>query len=504
MILTDDLTDQFTVSYEELLPYLSVAILEPLGPSRRRLPRPPYTYGSKVSRLTRALAAGHHDVKLADEERERISPGSTPTGPTTTATSSRELSEAPAADLRRPVRTSSTRSMPGGAARATGRPTAAGNWWLSLNRRDVSQSRMLAAPLARSAGGWQRCGDPVFADTADADYKKLLAGLAGLGERLSKEPRADLLSIRGTEAERQELTLLPPHGHWHSSRAAARPASAAATSRRRRRDHDHPHEEPTMLNQDQVCIVTGGGKGIGKGIAKVLAAEGATVVVAGRSEDLLRQTAADIVAGGGQAAAWRLDITDRPGVAAFVQQVRQQFGRIDVLVNNAGLMPLPGNLATFDDQLWDDLFAVNATGTYNMTKAVLPAMSEQKSGRIVNISSISAKLTWPAFVAYGAAKAALHAFTTALAKEVAADGITVNCVLPGFTRTEEMERIWGTIAHSAGKTMDELVNPILESKVPIKRWLRPEEIGYMVSFLASPRRRHHRPAVRRRRRLGCA
>ena len=100
-------------------------------------------------------------------------------------------------------------------------------------------------------------------------------------------------------------------------------------------------------------------------------------------------------------------------------------------------------------------------------------MTEQKSGRIVNISSISAKLTWPAFVAYGAAKAALHAFTTALAKEVAGDGITVNCVLPGFTRTEEMERIWGTIAHNAGKTMDELVNPILESKVPIKRWLRP-------------------------------
>ena len=242
-----------------------------------------------------------------------------------------------------------------------------------------------------------------------------------------------------------------------------------------------------MLNQDQVCIVTGGGKGIGKGIAKVLAAEGATVVVAGRSEDLLRQTAADIVAGGGRAMASRLDITDRPGVTAFVQQVRDQFGRIDVLVNNAGLMPMPGNLATFDDQLWDDLFAVNATGTYNMTKAVLPGMSEQKSGRIVNISSISAKLTWPAFVAYGAAKAALHAFTTALAKEVAGDGITVNCVLPGFTRTEEMERIWGTIAHNAGKTMDELVNPILESKVPIKRWLRPEEIGYMVSFLASPR-----------------
>ena len=101
------------------------------------------------------------------------------------------------------------------------------------------------------------------------------------------------------------------------------------------------------------------------------------------------------------------------------------------------------------------------------------------------MSSVAAKLTFPAFAAYGAAKAALHALTSALAKEVAAHKITVNCILPGFTRTEEMEHIWGTIATASGQTLDELVNPILESKVPINRWLQPEEIGYMISFLAS-------------------
>jgi hypothetical protein len=84
------------------------------------------------------------------------------------------------------------------------------NWWMNLNHRDVSKSRMLVAPLARSAGGWQRCGDPVFADTTDADYKKMLACLTRSWERLSKHPRADLLSISGTAADRKEVTLPPP------------------------------------------------------------------------------------------------------------------------------------------------------------------------------------------------------------------------------------------------------------------------------------------------------
>jgi NAD(P)-dependent dehydrogenase (short-subunit alcohol dehydrogenase family) len=240
-----------------------------------------------------------------------------------------------------------------------------------------------------------------------------------------------------------------------------------------------------MNNGNQVCVVTGAGKGIGRGIATVLAREGATVIAASRNEANLRATQQSIEAAGGNAVAMPLDITDRGGVKAFVEKVMAQFGRIDVLVNNAGLMPLPVYFAQADDQLWDDLFRVNTTGTYNVTKAVLPRMIEQKFGRVINFSSVAAKLTFPAFVAYAAAKGALHAFTTALAKEVATDGITVNCILPGFTRTEEMERIWGTVATASGQTLDELINPILDAKVPIKRWLQPEEIAHMVSFLAS-------------------
>lgn len=240
-----------------------------------------------------------------------------------------------------------------------------------------------------------------------------------------------------------------------------------------------------MLNANQVCIVTGAGKGIGRGIAKVLASEGATVIAASRNAVNLRATVEMITAAGGRATALPLDITDRPGVRQFVAQVIADHGHIDVLVNNAGLMPMPANLADFDDALFDQLFLVNTTGTYNITKAVLPHMTQQQFGRIINMSSVAAKLTFPAFAAYGAAKAALHALTSALAKEVATHKITVNCILPGFTRTEEMEHIWGTIATASGQTLDELVNPILESKVPINRWLQPEEIGYMISFLAS-------------------
>ena len=242
-----------------------------------------------------------------------------------------------------------------------------------------------------------------------------------------------------------------------------------------------------MLNEGQVCIVTGGGQGIGRGIANVLATEGAEVIVAARNAQRLEKAAADIRGQGGKVIAMTLDITDRPAVKRFVADVQARFGRIDVLVNNAGLMPMPATLTAMADEVWDDLFRVNTTGTYNMTKAVLPVMQARKFGRIINISSVSARYTWAAFVAYAAAKGALHAFTTALAKEVAAHGITVNCVLPGFTRTEEMERIWGQIASSVGKSMDELVDPILKDKVPQQRWLQPEEIGQMVAFLASRR-----------------
>jgi NAD(P)-dependent dehydrogenase (short-subunit alcohol dehydrogenase family) len=130
------------------------------------------------------------------------------------------------------------------------------------------------------------------------------------------------------------------------------------------------------------------------------------------------------------------------------------------------------------------MVSVNLTGTFNVTKAVLPSMLERKYGRIINISSVSARKVVGMFVGYAAAKGGLHAFTTALANEVTAQGITVNCILPGFTETEEMHRIWGTLAAEADISEDEILAPFWQ-QVPIGRWIQPEEIGAVVAFLAS-------------------
>lgn len=235
----------------------------------------------------------------------------------------------------------------------------------------------------------------------------------------------------------------------------------------------------------RIAIVTGvNRKGIGGGISKVLSKEGFKVLILARSADKLSDVEKDMKAEGLDVESWPSDITDRPRITKTISDIIAKYGQIDVLVNNAGLMPFPSALQETDDKLWDELVNVNLTGTFNITKAVLPHMLEKKYGRIVNISSISARKTVGYFVAYAAAKGALHAFTTALANETTAGGVTVNCILPGFTETDEMHRIWGTLAKNSGVTEDDLLKPFW-AQIPLGRWLQPEEIGNAVAFLAS-------------------
>jgi hypothetical protein len=209
VILTDDLTNQFTIGYEELLPYLTVAISNRWDHPDDVLPRPPYTYGSKVSRLTKLLEAGHYGVKLTAEEWQRLLTWIDCNG---VYYDRYENSSYPNRQIfggrfqQAVEKIASRRCGNCHGSDAGGHDT----WWLSINRHDVRQSRMLAAPLAQSAGGWGRCEGTVFASTADPDYQALLALLADLGDRLKKNPREDLLSIRGTEAERQQVVLPSP------------------------------------------------------------------------------------------------------------------------------------------------------------------------------------------------------------------------------------------------------------------------------------------------------
>jgi len=209
VILTDDLTDQFTIGYQELLPYLAVANAMRWDHPDDVYPRPPYTYGSKVSRLTQLLEAGHHDVKLSDGDWQRLfvwidanavyyDRYETPHWPNRRIFAGGERKALDAAFARR-------------CAACHGKAEGKGDtWWLSLNRRDPKLSRMLMAPLAKQAGGWARCQGTVFANADDPDYKAMLAALTSLRAALAERPREDLLSIQGTEAERQQVAPPPP------------------------------------------------------------------------------------------------------------------------------------------------------------------------------------------------------------------------------------------------------------------------------------------------------
>lgn len=191
-----------------------------------------------------------------------------------------------------------------------------------------------------------------------------------------------------------------------------------------------------MQLEGKVAIVTGGSRGIGKAMALALAREGATVVVAGRTESqsaflegTLADTVAEIERGGGRALAVRTDVTRDADVEALVSKTLDSFGRIDVLVNNAGINLL-ADLVDLPMRRWDLILNVNLRGTVLCTKLALPAMIERKRGSIINISSIMGRRAAPGWVAYGVSKAAIERFSEALAEEVKQHNIAVNCLLP--------------------------------------------------------------------------
>jgi 3-oxoacyl-[acyl-carrier protein] reductase len=225
---------------------------------------------------------------------------------------------------------------------------------------------------------------------------------------------------------------------------------------------------------DQVAIVTGGSRGIGRAIVELFAAEGADVTFFYRDN----AGAADAVVGAGKAAGRRIaaekvDIRDAAACAAAVDGIAERCGRIDILVNNAGIIR-DNQLAAFDD---DDVQAVldtNVGGVFNVARAVVPHMIVQRSGKIINVSSVAGEKGGRGQTNYAASKGAINAFTRALAVELAPRRITVNCVAPGVIETEMSE----AVRAMAG---DEVKMRIL-----LKRYGKPEEVAYAVWFLASP------------------
>ena len=191
-----------------------------------------------------------------------------------------------------------------------------------------------------------------------------------------------------------------------------------------------------MKLSGKIALITGGGRGIGRAIALHYAREGATLALCARTASEIEKTVAEIRALKADCEGWTCDVSDEESVRSHVANVLQRFDRIDVLVNNAGVMTRPTPLAEIDPKKWDYTIAVNLRGPFLVTRAVLPAMFKQKSGSIINVSSDIGRGAFAQFASYAASKWGLEGLTQTLASEVRSDGIRVNSVAPGYIATK--------------------------------------------------------------------
>jgi 3-oxoacyl-[acyl-carrier protein] reductase len=228
-----------------------------------------------------------------------------------------------------------------------------------------------------------------------------------------------------------------------------------------------------MNFEDQVVLVTGGSRGIGKAIACAFAQKGASLIINyGHDQDMARETESEILRAGGKAQAWRADITLSEEVGRMFSGILERYQRLDVLVNNAGVIR-DGHMMLMSEKDWDEVIDTNLKGTFHCCRAALRPMIAQKSGRIINLASPSAITGRAGQTNYAASKGGVISLTRSLAREVASFGILVNAVCPGIIQTELIERL-------AEKFKKEFLNMI-----PLKRFGQPEEIASLVLFLAS-------------------
>jgi NAD(P)-dependent dehydrogenase (short-subunit alcohol dehydrogenase family) len=240
-----------------------------------------------------------------------------------------------------------------------------------------------------------------------------------------------------------------------------------------------------MKLKDKIAIITGGGTGIGKAISLELANEGAAVVIAARNLSRLEQAAKDIKSRGGKARAIQADISDHEQVRQMVAQTIEDFGQIDILVNNAARGTF-NNADVVDMNLkeWHDSLAINLTGMMFCAREALKYMISRKSGSIINISSVAGISGVPKESPYVASKWGVIGFTEALAIEAGKFGIRVNCISPGATRTQEFEDWVRVSAADAGISYEEMMSKIAYNNA-LKRIAEPSEIAACVVFLAS-------------------
>jgi NAD(P)-dependent dehydrogenase (short-subunit alcohol dehydrogenase family) len=232
------------------------------------------------------------------------------------------------------------------------------------------------------------------------------------------------------------------------------------------------------------AVVTGGGHGLGAVIAQALAAAGTRLTIMGRDRDRLTKTGAALAEEYEHVALVQCDVTEQESVERAFAAARQRFGDPTILVNNAGAAEAAPFLETSLEQ-WNRLIAVNMTGAFLCTQAVLPGMIAAGSGRVINIASTAALRGYRTVSAYTATKHGVLGLTRALALEVVRQGITVNAVCPSYIEGDVSERTIDSIAAGRGITREE-ARKKLERTIPLGRLIRPEEVAETVLWLCSP------------------
>lgn len=238
--------------------------------------------------------------------------------------------------------------------------------------------------------------------------------------------------------------------------------------------------------RDKTALITGGSKGIGRAVARALAAEGARVMICARDAENLARTAREIEAGTGRRVeTFAADLGEREGVAGAAVEAVRRLGRLDILVNNAGAIKA-GDFLTTPDEAWLDGWRLKLLGYIRMAREVFPHMQRQGGGRIVNVVGAAARNPAATYMMGGAANAALINFTKALADLGASSNILVTAVSPGPVKTERWEALTRQQAAAAGKDVETFEKERAPG-FPLGRIALPEEVADLVCFLASER-----------------
>ena len=235
-----------------------------------------------------------------------------------------------------------------------------------------------------------------------------------------------------------------------------------------------------MLLANRVAIITGGAKGIGRGIALKFAEEGCSIAIADVLMSEARKTVEEVSKKGREGVFVQCDVSDSRQVQDMVGQAISKFGKVDILVNNAGIGPMPKSISDVSEEEWDRVLAVNLKGEFLCCKAVVPHMKEKRYGKIINISSLAAISPAVPFAHYSASKAGVLGLTIDLAIELAPFNICVNAIIPGPIRTDIFNPL---IAPDVNK--DEFFSELGRKQVPMQRVGTPEDIAGVALFLAS-------------------